>query len=264
MSSDSSDDSTDSDEDQDYINQSFNNPPRITIPLNIENIDNQHFNIKGNTFSFLFSNSTNDLDFTDVIIPENICTGPLSEYNNQEVLRMTYSCYLIYTNNTTGRKYLLGFTHYTLRRIRDEDNDDIQDIFLNLSLSCVPPEFNGMRINSIISIVLILALFNKYPDIKLIGTDEIAEQNGTKTNGSLSRKLGLTIEDITDEGATRYRGTRESVMKSLGSYPPVTEQLEKLNEILIIRGGRKRKTNKRKKTRKTHKRRKTNKKGKNK
>ena len=250
----------DYEEDSDYSIEPYNSDdedddsrPLISQPrpkVDIKDISQKDYSINDDLFSFLFSNKTNDLNFDDIInINNKICTGPLENYSNDEILKTSLSCYLIYTNNTTKQKYLLGYIAYKL--IFDHDEPDNIDV--KLLLLCVPQNFNGMRINSIMQYVLLQELFQIYPTIKYIVTDEIAEQSGKPTNGRLALKLGLKKTDID----VTYKGTKSDVISKLMEYPRIEDQLNELHsKLLKIRGG-KRKTNKK---RKTKRKRKTNRK----
>jgi hypothetical protein len=217
-----------------------------------KNFDNISYNIDGNKFDFLFNNdNTANVNLTDVEIESNFCTGPLAVYNN---LFKTYdrSCFFIYTNVTTNKKQLIGYTKY---KILDNGANNLN---FYLSLYCVPPKFSGKGITFIMNYVILKEAEKQYGNqIKTISIDEIAEisKTGQKTNGLISRKLGLE-----SNSSTNFSGPFLNTIGILNRQKPIEAQLQELNSKLMTASGGKGKKQKRTKKNKKIKRRRSYKK----
>ena len=213
----------------------------------IKNLLQKDYIVNDVKFSFLFSNETNDLNFDDIRNKnEKMCLGPLNEWSNEDILSTKNSCYLIYTDNT-NEKYLLGYLKYNINHEpKAPRNPTDPPITIYLSLSCVPPRFNGLRISSIMKNLVLRELVKTYKNISYIKNVELAELSGKKTTDSfLAKKIGLNPDEKNFENI----GTPATVLAALDLYSSIESQLNNLHtQILTKNGGRK--TNKKRKTNK--------------
>lgn len=188
-------------------------------------------------YTFVFSDDkTGIIEYVknnNVTIPDNFCTDPIAYMNDTNMFLNSRGCYLIVTKNS--KSTLLGFSTYKILFTRE---------FLKFYIreSCVPSEYQGKRIISIINQVLLQTIMTNY-NIGIFESHEIAIQKNQKTNGRIHEALGFT--NVDRKGW--MLATRADIETKLSEKGPIEAQLRQLNTKI---GGKTKITNKNKRTRK--------------
>lgn len=188
-------------------------------------------------YTFVFSDDeTGIIEYVknnNVTIPNDFCTDPLAYINDENLFLNYRGCYLIVTKNS--KSTLLGFSTYKILFTRE---------FLKFYIreSCVPSEYQGKRIISIINQVLLQTIMTNY-NIGIFESHEIAIQKNEKTNGRINEALGFT--NVDREGW--MLAIKADIETKLSEKGPIEAQLRQLNTKI---GGKTKRTNKKKHTRK--------------
>ena len=181
-------------------------------------------------FTFIFSDDNGIIQYVNknkIIIPPNFCVSPLDYLNENNDFLKYRGCYLIITKES--KSVLVGFISY---KILINTNTNFLKCYLRTS--CVPVDYQGMRINSIITQILLTTILQHY-QVNLFESHEVAIQKGEQTNGRLNEKFGFV--NIDSRGW--MMALRRDVEEKLQEKPPLEHQLEILNPKIVLHGGKK-------------------------